>query len=125
MKQSTAAAVSTRRPPAKPAAVSILGLMAALTLAVALPGCVVAPDQSHNVGGVVLIAPPPPQEESIGVPAANGDVWIGGYWNWVGGHYEWVPGHFAPGRTGHHWVTPHWVRQGDGWRLQPGRWIRD
>ncbi len=107
-------------------AVSALGLTVCLSVALsALAGCVVVPDQSHNVGGVVLVAPPPPPDEVIGAAPASGQVWFGGYWSWVGGHYEWVPGHFAPGRAGHHWAAPHWVRQGDGWRLQPGRWVRD
>jgi WXXGXW repeat (2 copies) len=93
-------------------------------VAMALPGCVVAPDQAHYAGGVVMVAPPPPRVEVIGVAPTPGYVWIGGYWNWVGGRHEWVAGHWAAGRPGRHWVAHVWVRQGDGWRMRPGHWER-
>jgi hypothetical protein len=94
-----------------------------LGLSIALPGCVVVPDQSHYAAGVVMVAPPAPRVEVIGVAPA-GQVWIGGYWNWVGGRHEWVAGHWAAGRPGYHWVAHSWVREGDGWRMRPGRWVR-
>ena len=83
-----------------------------LLVSMALPGCVVVPDQGHYAGGVVMVAPPPTRVEVIGDAPSPGYVWIGGYWNWVGGRHEWVPGRWAPGRPGHHWVTPKAVRCG-------------
>jgi hypothetical protein len=96
------------------------GLLAGM----ALPGCVVVPDQGHYAGGVVMVAPPPPRVEVIGVAPSPDYVWVGGYWNWVGGRHEWVGGHWVAGRPGHHWVGHSWVRQGDGWRMRPGHWER-
>jgi hypothetical protein len=93
-------------------------------LAAALAGCVVAPDQRHDPGGVVMVAPPPPREEVIGVPPAPGEVWLQGYWGWVGDRHEWIPGRWAAPRPGMHWVGYKWVRQGDGWRLKEGHWER-
>jgi hypothetical protein len=95
-----------------------------LTASVALPGCVIVPDQSHYAGGVVMVAPPAARAEVIGAAPASEDVWFAGYWNWVGGRYDWVPGHWAPGKPGYHWVAHQWVRQGDGWRLRSGHWVR-
>jgi WXXGXW repeat (2 copies) len=93
-------------------------------LSAALPSCVVAPDQAHGAGGVVMVAPPPLRVEVVGAPPNEGYVWLGGYWNWVGSRYEWVGGHWAAGRPGYHWVAHHWVREGDGWRMKAGRWVR-
>ena len=90
----------------------------------ALPACVVVPDQGHYVGGVVMVAPPAPRVEVVGVAPSPGYVWIGGYWNWVGGRHEWVPGRWAAGRPGYHWVAHSWVRAGDGWRMHAGHWER-
>lgn len=101
------------------------GLAAGLFLATVLTGCVIAPDQRHNVGGVVMVAPPSPRVEVIGVAPAPGYIWQGGYWDWVGGRHEWMNGHWATPHPGRHWVADQWVRQGDGWRLRRGRWQRD
>jgi hypothetical protein len=102
-----------------------LALAFGLVISMALPGCVVVPDQGHYVGGVVMVAPPPPRVEVIGVAPTPGHVWVGGYWNWVGGRHEWVGGHWVAGRPRQHWVEHNWVRQGDGWRMRPGHWERD
>lgn len=98
--------------------------VAAVVVSVALTGCIVVPDQGHYVGGVVLVAPPAPRVEVIGVAPSPGSVWIGGYWNWVGGRHVWVPGRWDRGRPGYHWEAYAWVREGDGWRIRPGRWVR-
>lgn len=97
---------------------------ACVLLAVAGGGCVIAPDQGHYPGGVVMVAPPPLRVEEIGAPPVPGYVWIGGYWGWVGDRHEWVAGHWSAPRPGMHWVTHQWVRQGDGWRMHPGHWER-
>jgi hypothetical protein len=102
--------------------------LAAVLIAVALPaalvtGCLV-PDQSHYVGGLVLVAPPGPRAETIGEPPEPGYVWLGGYWNWVGNRHEWIAGHWAPPRPHREWVPYQWVRQGDGWTLKKGHWQR-
>ncbi len=101
-------------------ATAIVGLF----IAIALPACVVVPDQGHYAGGVVMVAPPVPRVEVVGVAPYPNYVWIGGYWNWVGGRHEWVPGRWAPGRAGYHWIGHAWVRAGDGWRMRPGHWER-
>lgn len=99
-------------------------VLLAMTLSASmLAGCIV-PDQSHYVGGVVLVAPPAPREEIVGDPPQPGYVWLSGYWNWVGTRHEWIPGHWEPGRAGREWVAHQWVRQGDGWVLKPGHWHR-
>lgn len=100
-------------------------LALALVVSLALPGCVVAPDQGHYADGVVLVAPPAVRVEVIGVPPVAGSVWIAGYWDWVGGRHVWVPGRWVPGKPRHHWVAARWIREGDGWRMQRGHWARD
>jgi hypothetical protein len=99
-------------------------LASGLCIGIALGGCVVVPDQRHYAGGVVMVAPPAPQVEVVGTPPQSGFVWIAGYWNWVGDRHTWIAGHWEAPRPGHHWVAYEWVRQGDGWRLKPGRWER-
>jgi hypothetical protein len=97
----------------------------AAAVGMALTGCVVAPDQGHYVGGVVMVAPPAARVEVVGTAPTPGYVWLGGYWDWVGGRHVWVPGHWAaPPHPGYHWVAHTWVREGDGWRMRPGRWVR-
>jgi hypothetical protein len=103
---------------------AIAACISGLMLSVALPGCVVVPDQGHHAGGVVMVAPPAPRVEVIGTAPYSGYVWVGGYWNWVGGRHVWVAGHWAAGRHGYHWVDHSWVRAGDGWRMRPGHWER-
>jgi hypothetical protein len=95
-------------------AASVLGLVV-----MALPGCVVAPDQGHYAGGVVMVAPPVARVEIIGVAPSSGYVW-----NWVGGRHVWVAGRWVPPKQGYHWVDHAWVRAGDGWRMHPGHWER-
>jgi len=98
--------------------------LAFLVLSAALTGCVVAPDQRHYAGGVVMVAPPPPRVEVVGEAPTPGYVWLGGYWKWLGDRYEWAPGHWEARHPGQHWVVHQWVRQGDGWRMKPGHWER-
>jgi hypothetical protein len=103
------------------------GMKSAFALSLLLTtvcGCVVAPDQEHRVDGRVMVAPPPPREETVGVPPEPDFVWIGGYWRWIGGRYEWQSGRYTRGRPGYHWVAHVWVREGDGWRLHKGHWVR-
>jgi hypothetical protein len=95
-----------------------------LVITIALPACVVVPDQGHYAGGVVMVAPPAARVEVVGVPPYSGYVWTSGYWNWVGGRHEWVAGRWVPPRHGYHWVDHAWVRAGDGWRMHPGHWER-
>jgi hypothetical protein len=107
-----------------------------LAVAATLGGCVVAPAGYYRqpaygpaggpavYGDVVLAAPPAPYVENYGVAPGVGYVWLGGYWNWVGSRHVWVGGHWEQGRPGHVWVPHNWVREGNGWRLNPGRWQR-
>jgi WXXGXW repeat (2 copies) len=89
-----------------------------------MTACVVAPDQGHYYGGVVMVAPPEPRVEVVGVAPTPGYVWFNGYWQWIGGRHQWVAGHWAPGRAGYRWIGHSWVRSGDGWRMHPGHWER-
>jgi hypothetical protein len=95
-----------------------------VVITMALSACVVAPDQGHYVGGVVMVAPPAPRVEVAGVAPYAGYVWVSGYWDWVGGRHVWVAGRWVPPKRGHHWVDYAWVRAGDGWRMHPGHWER-
>jgi hypothetical protein len=99
--------------------------LAALALAAALSGCVVAPAQPvYADGGPVMVAPPPPPYETVGVAPVAGQVWINGYWGWGGNRHVWVPGRWEAPRAGHSYVPHTWVREGRGWRQQPGYWRR-
>lgn len=99
-------------------------LFPCLAFTLVLSACVIAPDQRHYPGGVVMVAPPVPREEVVGIAPEPGYVWLNGYWSWVGDRHEWVPGHWAAPRPGKHWVPHQWVRRGDGWRMKPGHWER-
>jgi hypothetical protein len=95
-----------------------------VVITMALPACVVVPDQGHYAGGVVMVAPPAPRVEVAGVAPYTGYVWVSGYWDWVGGRHVWVAGRWVPPKHGYHWVDHAWVRAGDGWRMRPGHWER-
>jgi hypothetical protein len=95
-----------------------------LVLSMAPAGCVVVPDQRHYADGLVMVAPPAPRVEIIGEPPTPGYVWLDGYWSWIDGRYEWTGGHWEAPHPGHHWVAHRWTRQGDGWRMKPGHWVR-
>jgi len=103
---------------------SSAALTCGLVLSMTLAACVVAPDQRHYAGGVVMVAPPAPRVETIGEAPTPGLVWLSGYWGWVGDRYEWTAGHWEAAHPGRHWVAHQWVRQGDGWRMKPGHWER-
>ncbi|WP_077033756.1 YXWGXW repeat-containing protein [Pelomonas sp. KK5] len=100
--------------------------LAAISAAVSLSGCIVAPARGAYAydGAVVTVAPPAPQVEYYGAPPTPGYIWLGGYWNWVGGRHVWVGGHWEAPRAGYHWVPHAWVHAGNGWRMEPGRWER-
>jgi hypothetical protein len=99
----------------------IIAAAAALTLSVALSGCVVTP---AGYGAVVTEAPPALQVETIGVAPSPGFFWIGGSYNWVGGRYVWERGHWQAPRPGYRWRAHTWRRAGNGWREDGGRWER-
>jgi len=93
---------------------------AALLLAAALSGCVVAPVPYG--GAVAYEAPPPPRYEVIGVAPAPGYFWIGGAWFFEGGRYQWHPGRWSAPRPGYSWVAHSWTHEGNAWHMHPGRW---
>jgi hypothetical protein len=114
-------------------------LLAAIALAAVasstLVGCVVAPlgpapyyagygSYPGYAADVVPMAPPPPRVEVVGVAPADGQVWVGGYWNWTGARHVWNGGHWAAPPPGHRWVPHEWQRSGPGWRQRPGYWSR-
>lgn len=99
---------------------------AALSLAVPLAGCVVAPVGPYPgyYSDVVTVAPPAPRAEVYGVAPIAGSVWIGGYWGHGRRGHHWVPGHWAGPRPGYRWAPHHWVPHHHGWRLNRGHWQR-
>lgn len=107
-----------------------------LAAALALGGCVVAPEHSRRyeseeiiygptTSTYVLIAPPAPRVEYRGYPPAVGYLWIDGYWSWGGVRYVWVPGRWVAPRPGYVWIPHRWERDGDRWRNDGGRWEPD
>jgi hypothetical protein len=103
---------------------SVRSLCVALTLSLALVGCVVEPGPVGFSGGFVSTAPPAPQFESFGAPPSPGWFWVGGNWNWTGGRYTWNRGHWQAPRSGYRWVPQRWDRGSQGWRSSPGHWER-
>jgi hypothetical protein len=100
-------------------------LPAALLLATALAGCVVAPAAPYYGDGMYADAPPPPpQSEVAPPPPAVGWIWIGGYWGWRAGRHVWIGGRWAAPRPGYRWVPYGWVPHGPRWRLEGGHWGR-
>ena len=106
---------------------------AALALAAALGGCVVAPAYPRYPSGpgyggyddgVVTTAPPQPRYEVVGVAPYPGWLWIGGFWTWRANRHVWVDGHWEAPRRGYRWQPHRWepASGGRGWREAPGRW---
>ncbi|HEX5784943.1 MAG TPA: YXWGXW repeat-containing protein [Burkholderiaceae bacterium] len=104
-----------------------------LASALALGGCVVAPERDYRYRSeemvygpttsiYVQVAPPAPRVEYRGYPPVAGYVWITGYWSWGGARYVWVPGRWVAPRPGYIWVPHRWDRDGDRWRHDGGRW---
>ena len=106
--------------PAKP----LVAMLGALTLSLALTGCVVEPAPGGYYAGLATVAPPAPQYEYYGVPPQPGWFWIGGNWSWSGGRYVWTRGHWQAPRSGYRWVPHHWVHGSGGWSAEPGHWAR-
>ena len=75
-------------------------------------------------GEVVTVAPPVVQSEVIGVAPHPGWIYQPGYWDWVGGRHVWVHGAWVAGRPGYRWEPHAWVREGNGWHLREGYWVR-
>ncbi|WP_408014840.1 thrombospondin type 3 repeat-containing protein [Rugamonas rivuli] len=79
---------------------------------------------SAQVGVSVVIgnAPPPARFESIPAPR-HGYVWAPGYWNWDGHRHVWLAGRWENERRGAEYRRAEWIREGGGWRLDPGGWV--
>ena len=106
---------------------------AALAMAAALGGCVVAPAYPRYGGygsysgyddGHVTAPPPQPRYEVAGVAPYPGWFWIGGYWTWRANRHVWVDGRWHAPRPGYRWQPHRWepISGGRGWREPPGRW---
>jgi len=105
----------------------------ALSAAILVSGCIVAPAPYHYRAEVVYpevapapvvsYAPPPaPQMEIIGVPPVEGYFWISGVWLWEGGHHVWHAGHWQAPKPGYVWVPHHWHQVGNEWHMTGGHW---
>jgi WXXGXW repeat (2 copies) len=121
---------------------SRLLLIAPLSAAALLSGCVVAPYPARRAvytqpvpayseaapvyadDAVVDVAPPAPYVEVRPVLPYAGAVWIGGYWGWRGGRHAWVPGYYERPRPGYAWRGHGWVNDGGRWHLRGGGWYR-
>jgi hypothetical protein len=63
-------------------------------------------------------------EERPAPPGPN-VVWVGGNWRWAPAehNYLWMPGKYAePPRAHAAWVPGRWIKRGDGWVFEDGRW---
>ncbi len=98
-------------------------LIATLTVAVLLGGCVVAPYDTYPVyGDPVYVEPPPPRVEYPGYAPGGVSRWCGG--SGTGRPQQLVgdPGGGPPPRPGYRWIEPRWERDGRNWRQQRGGW---
>ncbi len=96
--------------------------------AMALAGCVVAPDyvvEAPTPAAVVVPGPPPPPLALVSPPApAVGMVWIGGDWFWLN-RWVWRPGRWAyPPHPYARWIPGRWWLHGPRWDWGLGRWVR-
>lgn len=93
--------------------------MIALSAAAFLPSVATA---QVGLSIVVADAPPTPRFESVPV-TRRGYVWAPGYWNWDGHRHVWAAGRWELERPGYQYRHAVWVRDGGGWRLDPGGWV--
>ena len=50
-------------------------------------------------------------------------TWVGGSWDWQGNDWVWIDGRWdRPESRGVRWVQARYVREGRGWRHEPGHW---
>jgi hypothetical protein len=86
------------------------------------------PPASGSTVSTVIVAPNPPPEPRVEVrppPPGPAVVWAGGHWSWSPPthSYVWVPGRYVePPRAHAAWVPGHWLKRGDGWVFEDGRW---
>jgi hypothetical protein len=107
----------------KRSAAAIFGL----ALITSMGGCSTAAHQAVVVsptGEIYVPEPPPsPEKEQDGLPPAQQDVWVAGYWTYDNARWAWMPGHWSvPPQTGKAYVAGHWDHTERGWVYTPGHW---
>ncbi|ABX36186.1 conserved hypothetical protein [Delftia acidovorans SPH-1] len=115
-----------------------------LASALALTGCVVAPERHPRPAPAVHVQErvmPEVIVEERGAPPAPGWHWVNGYWRWERDQWVWQRGHWvantvppmppvivevrpAPPSPVHYWVPGHWVWRADinNWFWVKGQW---
>ncbi len=68
------------------------------------------------------IAPPRRHRERRTERPDADAVWVAGYWDWQGAQWAWVPGRWDHPENRGAWVQPRYMREGDGYRYEPGHW---
>jgi hypothetical protein len=84
-------------------------------------GTLVAPP-----GGAFTVdaRPPPIPAETPPAPPFPGAVWMAGFYTWDGHRFMWVKGRYGVGRPGYFWRPARWIRAGDKYRFEPGRFVK-
>lgn len=68
-------------------------------------------------------APPPLQREYRPSRPSRDHVWIPGSWDWQRNDWVWIQGRWDRPSEGHaSWIKARYVREGPGWRYEPGHW---
>ncbi len=80
---------------------------------------------ARYVTDLVKVEPPAAHVETVVAAPHSGWVWQPGYYTWTHGQHVWMQGQWAePPHPGYHWIPHIWVREGRGWRLREGYWVR-
>jgi hypothetical protein len=101
-------------------------VLAALTLAVTVSGCMLTGGRHGSPllsVGFIMREPPPERVEVIGERPYTEAVWIGGHWAESHGDYVWVNGRWERPEAGRHeWVNGRWEHEERGWHYSDGHW---
>jgi hypothetical protein len=99
-----------------------LGALAAILAAPATAQIPVPPLPSLEIH-FAANAPPRPRVERRTVRPGSDYTWVAGSWDWQGSQWGWLPGRWVrPEARNVAWVRPVYVRDGGGYRYQPGHW---
>jgi YXWGXW repeat-containing protein len=99
-------------------------LVAAAGLAAAIAGCAAGVAYEDSYGYATVAPPAYVQVDVQGVAPYPDAIWIDGYWNWSGNRWLWRRGYWGHARAGYSWVPHRWYRDGRGWRMSAGHWVR-
>jgi hypothetical protein len=100
-------------------------MLAAMTLAVSVGGCMLTGRGGTPLLSVSFISrePPPERVEVVSERPYTEAVWIGGHWAESRGDYVWVSGRWERPESGRHeWVQGKWEHEDRGWHWTEGHW---